>query len=499
MNKNERIEQYNDLLGRLNALQLALTTVEYDDQTVGPKDGRDYRGTMVSILAGEYFKLLQSDSTFALLEELAAYDDLDEILMKSVAELLKQLKKERNVPAAEYIAFNKLLSDSNAVWEEAREQDDYSAFEPLLAQVIASQKKMIAYRQDGKPTYDSMLNDYEEGLDQTKVDAFFKIVNDRLVPFIAKISALNITKPEFLTQKVSREKQMQITQLLMKYLKFESSFGQQGESAHPFSTNMSINDVRITTHYYENNFTSNLFSIIHETGHATYNHQVNPAFEGTPLANNMSYAMHESQSRLMENMLGRTKAFWTTLYAPLQAIIPEVLGPVSLDEFIHGINYVQPSLVRTEADELTYPLHILIRYNIERDLFTDTITTKGLDERWADEYERVLGVRPANKAQGVLQDVHWSQASFGYFPTYALGSAYAAQFMKTMREQIDVDQALANNKIEIIKEWLRVNIHQYSGTLTAEEILTKVSGHGFDANIYCDYLIDKYSTLYGLK
>lgn len=498
MNQEELKQKYHTLLEKLNAYQLALTTIEYDDQTVGPKDGRDYRGTMISILAGEYFTLLQNKETFELLTALNQEDGLDEVTRLSVKELLDDLNKSRNIPVNEFVAFQKLLQDSNNIWESARTDNAYEAFEPTLAKVIETLKKMVAYREDGKSPYDSLLDDFEKGLTQTKVDDFFAVIQARLVPFLKKIADKNITRPAFLSQPVPREKQIEVTNLLLNYLNFNPSFGQQSESAHPFSTNMSINDVRVTTHYYEENFTSNIFSIIHEVGHATYNHQVNPAFEGTPLANNMSYSMHESQSRLMENMLGRTKPFWITLYPALQSLLPEVLAAVSLDEFIAGINYVQPSLIRTEADELTYPLHILIRYNMEKNLFADNAGTKNLNEKWADEYQQILGVRPATEKEGILQDVHWSQASFGYFPTYALGSAYAAQFMQAMRKDIDVDQALSTADFKTITEWLRINIHQYSGTKTADELLMMITKEGFNPNYYCDYLIEKYTALYSL-
>lgn len=499
MNREELIQKYHTTLQTLNAYQLALNTVSYDDLTVAPKAGRDYRGTMISILSGEFFQKLQSEETYTLLQAMDALDDLDEITMKSVKELLKELNKTKNIPLDEYVAYSKLLQDSNNAWESAREENDYPAYQPTLANVIEVTKKLVAYRQDQLTPYNSLLNDYEEGLNQTMVDNFFKVINDRLVPFIHKIKELNLERPAFLSRHVDRKTQIEVTNLIMEYTNYSSEFAQNGESAHPFSTNMSINDVRVTTHYYEDNFTSNIFSMIHEIGHATYNHQVNPAFEGTPLANNMSYSMHESQSRLMENMLGRTPAFWKTLYPRLQTILTGVLDDVSFDEFIAGINFVETSLIRTEADELTYPLHILIRYQIESRLFNNEIDTFGLDKVWADEYERVLGVRPLTASEGVLQDVHWSQASFGYFPTYALGSAYAAQFMHTMRQQINVDQALETNNMRLITEWLRTNIHVYSGSISADEVLRKVTGESFNPNYYCDYLIEKYSHLYGLK
>ena len=285
---------------------------------------------------------------------------------------------------------------------------------------------------------------------------------------------------------------------LLDYLAYDKSWGYQNETEHPFTDWVCENDCRTTTKYLEDNMVSAIFSTIHECGHAWYEHNIDPKYDGMILSNGVSSGMHESQSRLCENYLGRSKAFWEANYDKLTECFPDLLGGVSLDDFIKAVNVSTPSLVRTEADELTYPMHILIRYEIEKGLFDGTISTEGLDKTWADKYEEYLGIRPEHARDGILQDVHWSDASFGYFPTYALGSAFAAQFMDSMRKDIDVDSYLREGRYAEIEGWLREHIHRYGCRYNADEIMLKATGKPFDVNYYLDYLEDKYTKLYNL-
>jgi carboxypeptidase Taq len=271
-----------------------------------------------------------------------------------------------------------------------------------------------------------------------------------------------------------------------------------GESEHPFTSDFSLHDVRITTKYLENSLTSSIFSIIHEYGHALYALHVDEKLEGLNVSKAMSSGMHESQSRLLENYIGKRYSFWVNNYPAVQNIFQEQLKDVSLDDFIKMINVTTPSLIRTEADELTYPLHIIIRYEIEKEMINDDVDFDHLNELWADKYEEYLGIRPQDDAEGILQDIHWVDGSFGYFPTYALGSAYSAQFMKAMEKDIDIDQELENNHFDVIENWLREHIHSLGALYNADEILEKVCHEPFNPNIYIDYLIQKYSSLYQL-
>lgn len=488
---------YQDLVTRLNAYGLALTTMSFDSQTIAPKDGAPYRNELISFLSGEYFALITSEEAITTLEEAAKSDD--QVIAESAKSMLIDLKKDINIPKDEYVAFQQLQQDAQISWEKAREEKDYSIFEEDLKKLIQFTKEATAYRNDGLNPYESNLDDYEAGLRMEHVESFFSAINEKIVPFIDKVITAQKPRPDFLSAFVSEDDQKQLSTLLMNHLNYSPDFGLLAFSAHPFSSTFSRNDTRITSHIHERDFTQNIFSIIHEIGHSMYNHQVNPDYEGHALANNMSYSMHESQSRLLENMIGRSKAFWTPLYPKFVEVIPSVLGNVSLDEFIEGINYVKKDFIRIEADELTYPLHIMVRYEVEKDLFSENIEADNLNTLYASYMKKFLGLDIDNDAQGILQDVHWSGASFGYFPTYALGSAYAAQFMDQMEKDIDVTALLEKGDLTSIFTWLKENIHQYSGLIPTQEMIQKVTGHSFNPDYYVNYLLSKYSLLLGIE
>ena len=283
---------------------------------------------------------------------------------------------------------------------------------------------------------------------------------------------------------------------LLKYLHFDPSWGYQNESEHPFTSWTCENDCRITTKYIENNVASAILSTVYEVGHAYYEHNINPKYDGMILSEGVSCGMHESQSRLCENYLGKTLAFWKYHYPRLQEVFPKQLGKVALEDFYKAINASKPSFVRTEADELTYPLHILIRYEIEKGLFDGSISTEGLDKTWNAKYKEYLGIDVQNDRLGILQDVHWSDGSFGYFPTYALGTAFAAQYVHTMKKDIDVDNLLENNRFDEIMKWLKENIHTYGFLYEAPKLMKMVTGEDFDVNYFLDYIEEKYTKLY---
>ena len=286
---------------------------------------------------------------------------------------------------------------------------------------------------------------------------------------------------------------------ILEYMNFDLEAGLISETEHPFTNSISKGDNRITTHYYENNLLSSIFSVVHEAGHATYNYQVSDELAETYLFDNMSSGMHESQSRLMENYLARRSSFWDNLFPYMKELFPEQLNDVSQSDFIKAANATECSLIRTEADELTYPLHILIRYEIEKGIFDGTVDVNDLENIWNDKYEEYLGVRPQKASEGILQDVHWSGGSFGYFPTYALGSGYAAQFVRAMSRDINIDECMRNNEFIKIKEWLKEHIHKYGGLNTPLEQIKIATGEDFNPRYYIGYLKNKYSRLYGIK
>ena len=493
----EKQQKFREHLDKINAYQLALSTMNYDLETIAPKDGAEYRHKMMAFLSEQAF-ILRTDKEFIQLTQEIHDSTEDPELKRETQIILDEYNKSKNITPKQMTEFVQLTFKSNDIWKEAKQNNDYASFEPYLKQLIDKSLDLLKTRENlSENLYDNLLDDYQEGLTQEKVDNFFDVIEERLVPFIKKVSASNLLEPAFLSKPIPISKQKEMTKLIADYLGFNDNFSVIAETEHPFSSTLSINDTRITTHYHEDQFTSNIFSIIHEIGHSLYNHQVNPKYEGRVLSNAMDMTMHESQSRFLENNIGRSKDFWTPIYPKLKKICPEVLGTVTLDEFIYGINFPKISLIRIEADELTYSLHVLIRYRLEKRMISDG-EFENLNTLWADEYERILGIKPTTDSQGILQDVHWSGASFGYFPTYALGSAVAAMFYQQIQDEMDLSQQLTSGNFEEVRSWLRDNIHQYGGLFTADEMIQKVCNQEFDPHIYCDYLISKFTAIYGI-
>ena len=486
---------YTELIESLNAYAYVLSLAYFDSQTIAPKQGANYHNKMVSKIEKEYYDLLTSSTTKKLLESLENKGDA--IQNENIRLLLKRFKEIENIPSDEYSAYNNLKRESFIQWEQARRNNNYKSYEATLTKMFDTHKKMLRYRKLDKPLYELALDDYEEGLTLDKVQDFFQVIQERLVPFIDVVLKNQAKRPDFLDAYVSVALQQDISKLIMDHLGYTSDFGYLAESAHPFSSTFSKHDTRITTHYHTNNFTSNIFSIIHEIGHSMYNHQVDTKYEETMMMHSMSASLHESQSRLLENMIGRSKAFWTPIYPKLQALIPDVLSDVSLDAFIQGINYVEKGQIRTEADELTYPLHILVRTEFEQALIDEI--PQDLNLLYNAIFKKYFGYEPQSDTLGILQDVHWSEALIGYFPTYALGTAYGAQFMAAMYKDIDVDALLIAGDLKSIFDWLKEHIHQYGGMIKTQDLIKQLTQESFNPHYYVDYLIDKYSKLLNIK
>lgn len=356
-------------------------------------------------------------------------------------------------------------------------------------------RRFAGYKaKEGQALYDVLLEDFEPGFPMAVLDPFFSQLKEVILPLLKKANERAPQIPDdFLFFYYPIEKQKAFNEYLLDYLGFDRKRGVMAESAHPFTTNLHKSDVRITTHYYPNMLASAIFSTIHECGHALYEQGISDELSQTPIGGGASCAMHESQSRFYENMLGRSLAFWKPLYGKLQESFPEQLNSVSLETFVASINKAVPGLVRTESDELTYCLHIIIRYELEKKLVDGNLSVEELPKAWNDLYEKYLGIRPANDAEGVLQDIHWSQGSLGYFPSYALGNAYAAQIYHQMKKELNPDALMEEGKLSVITDWLHEHIHQYGETYEARELLKRVTGEDFNPQYYFDYLQEKFS------
>ncbi|NCB32714.1 MAG: carboxypeptidase M32 [Erysipelotrichia bacterium] len=492
------LKQYEEWVLKLSAYQMALTVIGIDKQTVAPSGGAAYRDERSSILAGELFSIETDPKQAEVRKQLLQETDLDEDMRRALQLYDREIGHILSVPKDRFIAFTKLRNESYEAWHRAKMENNYSVFEPYLKEIIEFSKEMYGYRSSDMPLYDQMLDDYEPGMNQKQYDVFFEKLKTRLVPLIQKVAKAEPIKDDFLFRTYPEADQKKYTEHLLKYLHFDPDWGYQNETEHPFTDFICENDCRTTTKYRENDVSSAILSTVHEVGHATYEHDVNPKYDGMILSLGISSGMHESQSRLFENCLGRTLPFWKANYPALQAQFPSQLMEVTAEQYTDAVNASKPTLIRTEADELTYPMHILIRYELEKGLFNGTISTEGLDQTWNQMYEKYLGISSPTATDGILQDVHWSDGNFGYFPTYALGSAFAAQFIHKMRECIDVDQLLETDRFDEIVQWLKQNIHTYGCRYDASEIMQKATGEVFNPDYYLDYLETKYVNLYHL-
>ncbi len=491
-------EQLQPYLERAQAFQTAKVLFEWDNETLAPKKAGQNTSKVVGTLSSEYFSVITDPQVKKLVKE-CREEDLGQVEAAIVRELAEEMEKLERVPANEYREFSQLASEGTRIWADARRNKDFESFAPTLKKLVEYTKKFASYRaKEGQKLYDVLLEDYEKGFDMETLDRFFGTLRQQLVPFLKKVTESEVEiEDDFLTGDYKDEDQEAIGRFFAEYVGFDFDRGVMAVSAHPFTTNLHNKDVRVTTSY-NRHVDDSLFSVIHESGHAIYELGIPDELTQTLVGGGASMGMHESQSRFFENIIGRNEAFWVPVYAKLQERFPQQLEDVPLEKFVKAINKVEPSLIRTQADELTYSLHVMIRYEIEKMLIEEDLDVDKLPEIWADKYEEYLGVRPKDAAEGVLQDIHWSQGSFGYFPSYALGSAFGAQLYHYMKGQMDFEGLLRAGEIGTIREFLRQHIHQYGKLKTSRQMLKEVTGEDFNPQYYIDYLVEKYSRLYGV-
>jgi len=500
---SKTFEKLQPYLEKSMALQTARTLFEWDDQTTAPFEAAENTSKVVGILSDEYMKSLINDDVRKLLKKLQEekeQKDLTDTEKSIVKELAKTYEQLESIPPAEYRTFNELTSVSSRKWAKAKKDNNYEDFAPYLKKIIDLKKKFAHYRVKGnKKPYEVLLGDFDECFMIEDLDIFFDKIKKEIIPLLKEVSkkAETIDKSyNYLNYDITKQKEF--CKYLSGYLGFDFNKGVISESAHPFTLQMHNHDVRITSHYYEDNLESAMFSIIHESGHAIYEMNIDDAITQTLVGGGASMGMHESQSRFYENIIGRSYDFWEPIYSKLVDTYPENLKNITLDHFIKGINKAAPNLIRTEADELSYCIHIIIRYEIEKMIFNDEITVDDLPKVWNQKYQEYMGITPSNDSDGVLQDTHWSWGEFGYFPSYAIGTAVASQIYACMKEKMPLEQYLKEGNLMSIRDFLRDSIHKYGATKNTNEILQDVCGEKFNADYYVNYLKEKYVALYEL-
>ena len=493
------IEKFRELVKKKNRIFANLELIQWDLETKTPIKSKPYLAELVGELSMQEYDLFTSDEFVNLVETLnKEKNNLSEIEKKEIELSMEEIEKKKKIPADEYEAYAKLTSINQGIWEEAKAKNDFSIVKDNLEKIFNYNKKFAEYRRkDEKNLYDVLLNDYEKGMDTEKLDIFFSELKKEIVPFLKKIQEKkkSLKEEDKLNVPVDEDIQMKFAKYLAAYVGFDFEKGLVETSEHPFTLNLNKNDVRLTTNNKRNIPFSTVFSIIHEAGHGIYEQQTADNLIDTLLGAGGSMGLHESQSRFMENIVGRNRAFWKPLYKKAMGFYP-FLKDIDFEEFIKQINKIEPELIRTEADELTYSLHIMIRYEIEKMIFAGEVSIDDLPKIWNQKMIEYLGIEPKNNSEGLMQDVHWYCGLIGYFPSYAIGNAYASQIYNTMKKDFDIEKALENQELNKITDWLGEKIHKYGKLKDTPEIIKEVTGEELNPKYYIDYLKEKYSKIY---
>ena len=487
------------LQAKMSAYDHAMSVLFYDGSTTAPRGTAANRGRSLSILSEEFYRLSTGEETLSLLAFLDEHkQELPEAEQRMVYLLRKDILQMQKIPMDEYVAYRQLLVEADDVWHRAKENNDFDSFCPLLEQIFATTKRFAGYCAPDKDPYDYWLGEYEEGLTREVCDRFFATLRGRLVPLLQKIAEKPQVEDGFLTGSFPLEKQRELSRYLMDVLKLDPDHVGIGETEHPFTTSLGSHfDERITTHYHADNFSSSMYSVIHEGGHALYDTGSADELAYTVLDGGVSMGIHESQSRFYENLLGRSLPFVELVLPRLQELFPQ-LADVSPWDFYRAINKAEPSLIRTEADEVTYCLHIMVRYELEKQVMAGELAVRDLPAAWNRLYKEYLGVEVPDDRRGVLQDTHWSGGMIGYFPSYALGSAYGAQLMAKMRRTVDVDGCIRSGNLQPINDWNRAHIWQFGKRYPSNILLEQALGEAFDPAFYLDYLEKKCAEIYDI-
>lgn len=529
MTTQEAMQKLEAIDKELVLLEHIAATLSWDQQTVISEKGHDERAMQLAWIEGRHHELSTSDSVGELLSKLGAdeqrpegsqavEDTADNANMVDRNKALVRIRfeawdKGRRLPAVLVEKLAETTGKAHSAWVKARQESDWSIFKPVLGEIIALvREKAICYGgcpdnggtkdPDSKSLYDVLLDDYEPGMNTATVASLFGTMKHDLQELMTDITRSGQPDDAFLYEQYPVDIQDKFGKEILRDMGFDFSRGVMGLAAHPFTSTIGCDDIRITTRYTEPSVSSPLFSTIHEGGHALYEQGAsNPLTYGTSLANGASMAFHESQSRLWENIIGHSPAFWEHYYPRFKQLFPSQTEGIDLRTFVRGVNKVVPSMIRVNADEVTYGLHIILRFELEQAMVEGTVSLDQLPDLWDEKMVELLGIRPENTADGVLQDVHWAGGDFGYFPTYAIGNLYGAQIWETLCQSFggveSVNDLLRRGELQTIGAWLNNHIYTYGMMYRPSDLLVKVTGHPLDAGCFTRYLDGKYRQLYG--
>jgi len=497
----EKLKQLRDILAEISDLNYAAALLGWDQQTYMPSGGAEARGNQLALLGRLAHERATSPELGKLLDELkpnAAGLDPDSDDARLVKVTARGYEKAVRVPVKHVVEFSQATTLGQQAWVEARAKSDFSIFRPHLEKIVALRQEYAAFFPNFEHPYDALLDDFEPNMSTADVKAIFDGLRPKQVELIKAIAGKPQVDDSFLHQPFDEKKQWDFGVEVITKFGYDWNRGRQDKAAHPFTTGFSVNDVRITTRVDPNFLNSMIFGTMHECGHALYGMGIAPEFERNTLGGGASLAVHESQSRMWENLVGRSFPFWQHFYPRLQETFPQLAG-VPLEKFYKGINKVQPSLIRVEADEATYNLHIMLRLEMEIALLEGKVAAKDMPDLWNAKMQEYLGVTPPNDAKGVLQDIHWSFGAIGYFSTYALGNLVSVQLWEKINQDIpDLVEQIRQGKFEALLGWLREKIHRHGAKFEPQELVQKVTGSKIDPAPYVRYLTKKYSEIYHL-
>jgi carboxypeptidase Taq len=497
MSSAELYDSYKTKMQKIADVKYAAAVLEWDQETYMPVKGSDFRGRQIATLNEIAHSFLTDEAFGSLLLELNAATGLSAEEKRNAELSLEDYQLNKKLTPSFVRKRSEAIHAAYHAWVKARRANDGHIFQEPLDQLIVlkrQQAELLGYEDH---PYNALMNEYDKGLTVNIVDTIFKKLQPALSTLLDFIKWQPQVDDSFLHQLFDKNSQWKYGLSILKKIGFDFESGRQDISIHPFTTNFSNADVRVTTRIDENNFSNMTWSCIHEGGHALYEQGLPPEQYGLPLGEYCSLSIHESQSRIWENNIGRSQAFWQHNFPALKTFFPEQLGNVTPRQFFKGINKVQPSLIRTEADELTYHFHVMIRYEIEKLLIEGTITVKDIPAYWNELYKKYLEVTVPDDLHGYLQDIHWSHGSFGYFATYSTGSLYAAQLYAAVeKEQITIEEQIKLGDTNTVLDWLRKNIHSKGRFHTSEALCKAATGAYLDAKYFTDYATKKYQDIY---
>jgi len=499
----ENLKQFKEYLAEISDLGAATALIAWDQETYMPPGAVGDRSMQLATLNRIIHDKFTSDEIGDLIEKLKPElssldpDSDDACLIKSVS---REYEKQRKVPSDWVAEFSRATSIAQEAWKKARQKSEFALFQPDLANVLELRRQYAQYFAPYDHIYDPLLDDFEPGMKTADVERVFTELRPKQVQLVQKIMDSNHPIDDsILHQEFDEQKQWDFGIEVIKAFGFDLNRGRQDKSTHPFTTSFGNNDVRLTTRLASNFLSIGLFGTLHEAGHGMYEQGISPNLSRTPLADGASLSIHESQSRMWENLVGRSRSFWIGFYPRLQEYFPSQLGEVDLENFYRAINKVERSLIRTEADEATYNLHIMLRFELELALIQQQLDLADLPDVWNTKMQEYLGITPPNDADGVLQDIHWSFGIFGYFSTYCLGNLVAGMFWEKILSDIpDLETQFERGKFEALWNWLHENVLQHGAKFEPADLIKRITGTELTAEPYMQYLTNKFGDIYHL-